>query len=194
MDINSIWNNRITEYYSEIIRYFSVITMSVVYSFIIFGAVFLYYYIKFLQWIPTSFPTELLVALVVTSFFLTTGIRTFLKQADVIFLMPAEARLSGYFKKSMVYSMGIHTVQLIILLMVISPLIHLDTIVIIISPGLLILNIRLIWVEQWLANPLQLFIHKVIRFLLFSTILYLLFVGNWLIAGSLLIITLVLWF
>lgn len=194
MEINSIWNKRLKEYYSEIIRYFSVITMNVVYSFIIFGAIFLYYYIKFLQWIPVSFPNELLAALVVTSFFLTTGIRTFLKQADVIFLMPAEARLSGYFKKSMVYSMGIHSMQLIILLMILSPLIHLNTIVIIISLCLLILNIRLIWVEQWLVNSFQMVIHKVIRFLLFGTMLYLLFVENWLIAVSLLMISIVLWF
>ncbi|MEK5038283.1 ABC transporter permease [Sporosarcina sp. FSL K6-3457] len=192
--MNSIWGKRLKEYYSEIIRYFSIITMSVVYSLIIFGAVFLYYYIKFLQWIPVSFPTELIAALVIALFFLTTGIRTFLKQADVIFLMPAEARLSPYFRKSMIYSASIHAMQLGPLLMITSPMFHLNTTVMIISLGLIILNIRLIWVEQWLATPLQLVIHKVIRFLLFSTILYLLFVGSWLIAGSLLMITLVLWF
>lgn len=194
MDINSIWDKRLKEYYSEIIRYFSVITMSIVYSFIILGAFFLYYYIKFLQWIPESFPTKLVATLVVVSFFLTTGIRTFLKQADVIFLIPAEARLSVYFRKSMIYSASIHTTQLAVLLIIIRPLIHLNTIAIIISLGLIILNIRLIWVEQWLASALQLFIHKVIRFLLFGTILYLLFVDNWIIAGILLLINIILWF
>ncbi|WP_318615595.1 ABC transporter permease [Sporosarcina sp. YIM B06819] len=198
MNINSIWNKRVKEFYSEIIRYFSVITMSVVYSFIIFGAVFLYYYTNFVKWMPSSFPTELLAALVVTSFFLTTGIRTFLKQADVIFLMPAEARLSTYFRKSMVYSACIHAVQLIILLMILSPLIRLNGIAMIMFPlafsGLLLLNIRLIWVEQWLVNSFQLFTHRMIRFLLFVTILYLLFVDAWLIAGSLILVNSVLWF
>ena len=194
MDMNSIWHKRFNEYYSEIIRYFSVITMSVVYSFIIFGAVFLYYYIKFLKWMPVSFPTELLAALVITSFFLTTGIRTFLKQADVIFLMPAEARLSAYFRKSMVYSACIHAMQLAVLLMIVSPLIHLNTTVMIISLGLIILNIRLIWIEQWLVNPFQMISHRVTRFLLLSTVLYISFAGSWLMAGSLLVITLMLWF
>ena len=198
MDINAIWNKRLKEHYSEIIRYFSVITMSIVYSFIIFGAIFLYYYIKFLQWIPESFSTELLAALVVTSFFLTTGIRTFLKQADVIFLIPAEARLYPYFIKSMVYSACIHAVQLVLLLMVISPLIRLDVIAIITFPlafsGLILLNIRLIWVEQWLVIPFQLFTYRLIRFLLFGTVLYILFAGNWLMAGSLLAINIMLWF
>lgn len=86
MDINSIWDKRLKEYYSETIRYFSVITMSIVYSFIILGAFCLYYYIKFLQWIPESFPTELVATLVVVSFFLTTGRHHF--------LIPAGARLS----------------------------------------------------------------------------------------------------
>ena len=194
MGVNSIWGKRLKEYYSEIIRYFSVITMSIVYSFIILGAFFLYYYIKFLQWIPESFPTELVATLVVVSFFLTTGIRTFLKQADVIFLIPAEARLSVYFRKSMIYSASIHTTQLAVLLIITKPLIHLNMIAIIISLGLIILNIRLIWVEQWLASALQLFIHKVIRFLLFGAILYLLFVDNWIIAGVLLLTNIILWF
>ena len=60
MDINYVWNKRIKEFYSEIIRYFSVITMSVVYSFIIFGAPFCIIIYSFSSGYPHLFQLNLL--------------------------------------------------------------------------------------------------------------------------------------
>ncbi len=198
MEINSIWDKRLKEFYNEIIRYFSIIAMSIVYSFIIFGSVFLYYYLKFLYWLPPSFPTELIAVLLITFLFLQTRVRTFIKKADIIFLMPAEARLSLYFRKSMFYSAIMDSIKLLILMIILSPLIrHNENSIVtflVIFIGLIILNIRLVWVEQWLTNKFQLIVHRLIRFLLFSTILYFLFTGIWAIAGILMMINFVLWF
>ena len=173
MKINSIWDERLKGFYSEIVKYFSLIAMGVFYSFIIFGSIFLYYYMKFLQWLPPYFPTEMIASFVITFAFLKTSVRTFVKKADVIFLMPAETALSSYFKKSMFYSAFIDAIKLIIMLLIISPLIKhreiFNAVSIITFSGLIILNIRLTWIEQWLTTKLQKFIHKVIRF---SNILY----------------------
>ncbi|MFJ7936151.1 ABC transporter permease [Sporosarcina sp. NPDC096371] len=198
MDINSIWDKRLKAFYSEIVRYYSVITMSVLYSIIIFGSIFLYYYLKFLKWMPSSFPAELVAALSVSLLFLATGIRTFLKKADLIFLMPAEARLSLYFKKAMLYSACITAIQIVILFIIISPMIRqteISTITYLITfLGLIFLNIRLTWIEQWLATPFHRIAHSAFRFLLFGTILYFLFHGFWKIAGGLLLFAVILWF
>ncbi|MEK4404502.1 ABC transporter permease [Sporosarcina sp. FSL K6-6792] len=198
MENNSIWDKRLKEFYVEIVKYFSLIAMGVFYSFIIFGSVFLYYYVKFLQWLPPFLPTEMIASLVITFTFLMTNIRTFVKKADVIFLMPAETALSSYFKKSMFYSTFMDVIKLLIMLIIISPLVKQTEIisitVLITFSGLILLNIHLTWIEQWMTTKLQKLLHKVIRFLTFYTIIYLMFTGQWVIAGTLLIINSFIWF
>jgi len=198
MDINSIWDKRLREFYIEIVKYFSLIAMGVFYSFIIIGSIFIYYYVKFIQWIPPLFPTEMIASLVITVTFLKTNVRTFVKKADVIFLMPAEAVLSSYFRKSMFYTTFIDVIRLLLMLLISSPFIKQGEIfnVLFSIPFLvlIILNIRLSWIEQWMTTKLQKLIHMVIRFLTFYTIIYFMFVDLWLIAGPLLIINSFLWF
>lgn len=198
MEINSVWDKRLRDFYIEIVKYFSLIAMGVFYSFIIFGSVFLYYYMKFLQWLPLYLPTEMIASLVITFTFLKTNIRTFVKEADVIFLMPAETALSLYFRKSMFYSAFIDVIKLLIMLLIISPLVNQSEIItipfLIIFSGLILLNIRLTWIEQWMTTKLQNLIHKVIRVLTFYTIIYFMFIDLWTIAGALLIINSFLWF
>ncbi len=198
MNINSIWDERLKKFYIEIVKYFSLIAMGVLYSFIIFGSVFLYYYIKFLQWLPPHFPTEMIAAFVITSTFLKTSVRTFVQKADVIFLMPTETALSSYFKKSMFYSAFLDAIKLIIMLLIISPLIKQEEIFnagsIITFSGLIILNIRLTWIEQWHTTRLQKLIHKGIRFLTFYTIIHFMFTGMWKISATLFIVNFFLWF
>lgn len=194
MKIQALWNKRLQEFHHDIIRYFSLIAMSVFYSFIIFGSVFAYYYVKFLQWLPASFPTELLTTLLITLVFAQTSIRTFVKQADIIFLMPAEAQLTSYFKKSMIYSAGLDTSKLLLMLVIVTPLMKPTLFSFVILAGLLTLNIRLVWIEQWLTTSWQMIIHRFIRLSSIGIILYFIAIGNWIISGSLLVIQLILWF
>jgi ABC-2 type transport system permease protein len=198
MGINSIWDERLKEFYIEIVKYFLIIAMSVFYSFIIFGSVFLYYYLKFLQWLPPYFPIEIIASLLITVTFLTTSVRTFVKKADIIYLMPAETRLSSYFRKSMFYSAFMDAIKLLIMMIIIGPLIKHSEIIniafLITFLGLIILNVHLTWIEQWLTNKYQMLLHRVIRFLSFFTIIHFMFIGMWTIAGILMIINSTLWF
>lgn len=177
--------------------YFSVIGMSVFYSFIIFGSIFVYYYLKFLRWMPSNFPIEMLATLLFALIFLNTSIRTFVKKADAIFLTPMETELTSYFRKSMFLSGGIDALRFIIILIIIHPLLRDEKTIhfasLLIFTGLLILNIHLAWMEQWLHHSMQRFIHRLIRFVTFSVILYCLFMGNWMIAGGLFISNVILW-
>ena len=173
MDIKLVWDERLKAFYSVIVRYFLIIAMSVLYSFIIFGSIFVYYYFKSLNWLPPYFPTEIIASLLISFTFLKSKVRTFLKKADIIFLIPAETNLSLYFRKSIFYSTFMDAIRLIIGMVIISPLVRHAEITIttfLIISSLIILNIRLTWVEQWLENKLQRFIHRLIRFLSYSTI------------------------
>ncbi|WP_255551441.1 ABC transporter permease [Sporosarcina sp. E16_8] len=198
MEVKSIWDERLKELYIEIVKYLSLIAMGVFYSLIIFGSISLYYYMKFLQWLPPHFPTETIASFVITFTFLKANVRTFVKKADVIFLMPAETALSSYFKKSMFYSAFIDAIQLIIMLLIISPLLKqgeiFNAVSIITFSGLIILNIRLTWIEQWLTTKLQRLFHKVVRFSTFYTIIYFMFTGEWAISVILLLVNFLLWF
>ncbi len=197
MDINSIWNERLKEFYIEIVKYFFIIAMSVFYSFIIFGSLFFYYYLKFIQWLPPYFPTEIIASLLITVTFLTTNVRTFVKKADIIYLMPAETRLSSYFRKSMLYSAFMNVIKLLTMMIIIGPLLKSEIInspFLIIFSGLIILNIHLNWIEQWLPTKLQMFMHRLVRFLSLNVILYFMFIGMWTIGGLIFIINSILWF
>ena len=198
MEINSIWSKRVTEFYIEIVKYYSIIGMSVFYSFIFLGSGVVYYYAKFLKWAPPSFPTEIIATLAIAFIVVTSSVRTFVKNADIIFLAPMETELSFYFRKSMVYSACMDAIKLLVMMVIISPLIKHREIIIIAFPvicsSLIILNTRLTWGEQWLDNNFQKFVHRLVRFVSFSTILYFMFIGDWAISGILVIINSILWF
>ncbi|PYI50206.1 ABC transporter permease [Paenibacillus flagellatus] len=63
-----------------------------------------YLYGKALDRIPASFPYALVIACWLTPFMAVSPIRTLLRQADLVFLLPMEARMGGYFRRSMLYS------------------------------------------------------------------------------------------
>ncbi|MBE1555248.1 ABC transporter permease [Sporosarcina limicola] len=198
MEVNSIWNKRFKDFYIEMANYFAVIAMSVLYSFIIFGSVFIYFYMKFIQWLPPSVSTEIIAAVVITFIFLQTRVRTFVKKADVVFLMPTEAALSSYFRNSILYSVFMDVIRLLIFMIVMSPLIKNKEVInlpfVLIILGLIILNIRLTWVEQWLTTKTQKVVHRSIRLILFSTALYFMFLGIWEISGIVIVVNFIIWF
>ena len=198
MHINSIWERRFREFYIEMTKYISIIAMSIFYSFLIFGGIFAYYYFKLLNWLPPSFPTEIFASLFISFMFLQTRIRTFLKKADIIFLVPTETSLSLYFRNSIFYSAFSDIIRLLIMIVIISPLINamdIFSIIFLISfLGLAILNFRLVWIEQWLNSKFQYIGQRLFRFLAFSAILYFMFMGSWEVAAIWLVINYFLWF
>lgn len=62
------------------------------------------YYQRFLEEIPESFPSAWLIAIVLGSVTAYSPLQTLLKKADIIFLLPAENQLSGFFLRTWIYS------------------------------------------------------------------------------------------
>lgn len=75
-----------------------------------------------LDHLPAAFPSIWFVA-VLTGYVVCRGrIRTFVQEPDLVFLVPAEERMNGYFRHAWRYSAFFHAVQSIVLLVVLLPL------------------------------------------------------------------------
>ncbi len=102
----SLWSERRSSYWQEARGYLKLILNSGFVASVYFLFIFLtVYYQQFIADMPANFPVaELLTALF--AWRLTQGkVRTFVKQADVVFLLPYEAHLGEYFQKSIRYSL-----------------------------------------------------------------------------------------
>lgn len=167
MEIKALWGFRVGEFYRRMFRYYSIIGANVVYFFLVIGSIFIYYFNLFLQWIPPQISVEIILALFVTFILIRTKVRTFIKRADIFFLLPLEGKLKAYFLKSLGYSFVIDAVKLLGFITIFIS-IFLQTTIMNVPNILFILavvsyNVLMNWTEQWLENHLQFMLHKLYR-------------------------------
>ncbi|KHF42040.1 ABC transporter permease [Halalkalibacter okhensis] len=119
----TLWKERVNAYWNMAIRYLRLIGNSgflfTVYVLIIIGS---YYYSVFLDWLPQSFPAVWVFVAVFAHLLTRSGVRTFVKPADVVFLLPYESKLGAYFQASKWYSIGLQSGIILLALVVLSPL------------------------------------------------------------------------
>ncbi|MGO4887477.1 ABC transporter permease [Anaerobacillus sp. MEB173] len=183
-EVIKIWNKRAKDYWNEAIRYLRLIGNSgflfTIYLAIIFGS---YYYSVFLKWLPETFPTPYILA-VITAFIVTRSrIRTFVKEADLVFLTPIEGKLTAYFRRSIIYSFLFQSFFIILVMIVLAPLYSqriasegnalLLTILILLIANLWNLLCR--WEEQRLQSEGSRAAHMVLRFFINVTLTFFLF-------------------
>ncbi|MCM3712643.1 ABC transporter permease [Alkalihalobacillus oceani] len=198
----TIWRERLQAYWNEAIRYLRLIGNSgflfTVYVLIIIGS---YYYSVFIDWLPASFPV-IWVFVAVFAHFLTRGqIRTFVKPADVVFLLPYESQLGSYFKASKWYSFALQSGVILLVLIVFAPLYQarLDEAgsVVLIFGWLLAAkgwNVLASWEEQRFQSEADRRSHFLLRGLINLVFTYLLFAGaNRLFLLAILVLMLVLY-
>lgn len=125
MEINSLqlWKERFQHFLSAFLRYQRLIANSgLIFSFVllvIFGS---YYYSLLIKQIPDSFPVLLCIAVVMTLVIAKVNIRTFMKKADVVFLLAAEERLRRYFSLSLTYNLAVQMAATFAAALVFAPL------------------------------------------------------------------------
>ncbi|MBD1371786.1 ABC transporter permease [Hazenella sp. IB182357] len=95
---------------------------------LVIGAFFILLYMGYsslLEWLPTSFPTWIIIAWI-SSFFLTSNrLRTWIKTADLTYLLPLESEMKGYFRASIRYSIIVHNLHLLLFLFLVYPFVQL---------------------------------------------------------------------
>ncbi|MFE7062027.1 ABC transporter permease [Sutcliffiella sp. NPDC057660] len=186
MDIKSLWGLRVQEFYRKMFRYYSIIGANVVYFLLIISSIFIYYFNLFLQWIPPQIPVEGILSLFVAFILIQTKVRTFIKRADIVFLLPLESKLKPYFIKSLVYSFVIDAIKLLSFIAVFLSLflktIYIDLPILFFIVGIIAYNILMKWDEQWLENHVQLVLHRINRFFSIYLMNYFLFKNDWIFA------------
>ncbi|WP_257474848.1 ABC transporter permease [Bacillus sp. MCCB 382] len=99
-NVESIWKKRVVEYNQELQKYLKYMFNDHLLFVLIFalgGAAFTYN-----QWVKTldpTFPAPLIMALVLGLLLAWSPVYTFLREADAVFLLPLEGRLTSYFNK-----------------------------------------------------------------------------------------------
>jgi ABC-2 type transport system permease protein len=105
MNIKEIWRQRFSEYLKEVSRYmrymFNDHLMIVLLIAISAGAV---YYNQWLSQLPSTFPFQWVMAIILGVIVTSSAIRSFLKEPDLVFLLPVEHRMNSYFKNGLIYS------------------------------------------------------------------------------------------
>ncbi|WP_254871051.1 ABC transporter permease [Bacillus sp. Marseille-Q1617] len=113
----NIWKKRVIEYNQELQKYLKYMFNDHLLFVLIFalgGAAFTYN-----QWVKTldpTFPAAYIMAVILGLILAWSPVYTFLKEADAVFLLPLENRLTGYFRKSIWISFMFQSyIQLLVL-------------------------------------------------------------------------------
>lgn len=122
-DEKRLWKERFGKTSKELSRYLRYIFnghIVIVMVFLLGTAA--YYYQEWLKTLPEQFPAAVVMALILAILLTYSPLYTFLSEADKVFLLPLEDRLSGYFKRSMAVSFLVHAYLLIMGLGIFMPM------------------------------------------------------------------------
>ncbi|MDF2935928.1 MAG: transporter permease [Paenibacillaceae bacterium] len=122
-DFADLWRKRAAAFWKEAFIYISYAARSGFAGFLLmFFIIGAYYYGKFLQSLPDGFPYWRMTTPILALALGMTGVRTFMKQADMVFLAPAESRLRSWWTCSVLYSFVFQAAVSLMLLLMVWPL------------------------------------------------------------------------
>jgi ABC-2 type transport system permease protein len=115
INIKNLWKQRFVQNSNETRKYLRYMLndhLLFVLLFALGGAA--YYYKNWVTSLPDDFPYIFILAIVLSLVLTHSPIRTFLKEADIAFLLQIELKLADYFKRSIMYSSMMQTYWIII--------------------------------------------------------------------------------
>lgn len=122
-DQGKLWKERFGRTSKELGRYLRYIFnghLVIVFIFLLGSGAF--YYQEFIKTLTADFPVAIVMAIIISVLVTFSPIYTFLLEADRIFLLPLENRLTGYFQKSIVASFVFQSYLLLLLLALLMPM------------------------------------------------------------------------
>ncbi|WP_216829393.1 ABC transporter permease [Alkalihalobacterium elongatum] len=189
-DVQQLWSSRLKSYWEIAIRYIRLIGNSgflfTIYLLIIVGS---YYYRHFLDWLPETFPAVLFFVIVSVLLLTRGAVRTFVKEGDLVFLLPMEGRLQPYFRSSIVYSSIIQSFTIVVIFFILAPLFaeRINSsfsdflLVLLILVSAKVWNLLCNFEEQRLASTKERVSHIILRAVINGTFAFFLFIDNGLI-------------
>ncbi|WP_163582948.1 ABC transporter permease [Gracilibacillus saliphilus] len=180
LNSHQLFVERLSAHMKELSRYLRYILtehLAIAMVFIV-GALSVYYQ-QFLENIPDYFPSTWVIAIVLGVVTAHSPIQTLLKRADIVFLIPAESQLSGYFVRALLYSFVSQLYLFVLAIAAVAPL-YMTVFPENSSFGLLFIVLLVIKVWSLVANWWMLRVRdknfrmmdKVVRFALIITLVY----------------------
>ncbi|QTM98626.1 ABC transporter permease [Sediminibacillus dalangtanensis] len=124
-DANQFFKDRFSSHMKEINRYLRYIfTGHLVIAMLFFVSALAYYYQQWLANMPEDFPANLVMGIVFGVIAAYSPFRTLLKEADIVFLLPAETKMGPYFRNAFMYSFVIQLYLLALAAAALAPLYH----------------------------------------------------------------------
>lgn len=122
-DIERLFQERYSRFMQDAIRYWQIIFKSgVAFLTMMFVLSAMIYYQQLIERIPSWFPLTLAFALLFT-FLVTRGRhRTFIQEADLVFLTPIEGQMKSYFSKAYLYNFVLQGTVIFLVLLILFPL------------------------------------------------------------------------
>ncbi|MFJ7805968.1 ABC transporter permease EcsB [Bacillus cereus] len=123
MNSTALWKERFRHFLKEVRTYSKYVFndhLKFIFVFIIGAGV--YYYQQWLQTLTTSFPTALVMAVLIGLVLTAGSIQTLLKEADLVYLLPVEEKLKPYFTKAFLFTFMIQLYIIAIVAAALAPL------------------------------------------------------------------------
>lgn len=103
--LNDLWAKRFAHYMSEVQKYMRFVFtghIAIVLVFLVGAGG--YYYSEWLKTVDTSFPSEILVAVLVGALLMMSKPVTLLREPDQVYLLPLESHMPQFFKSALRYT------------------------------------------------------------------------------------------
>ncbi|MFB6431893.1 ABC transporter permease [Bacillus thuringiensis] len=123
MNSTALWKERFRHFLKEVRTYSKYVFndhLKFIFVFIIGAGA--YYYQQWLQTLTSSFPTALVMAVLIGLVLTAGSIQTLLKEADLVYLLPVEAKLKPYFTKAFLFTFMIQLYIIAIVAAALAPL------------------------------------------------------------------------
>ncbi|AIC93932.1 ABC transporter permease [Shouchella lehensis] len=178
-----LWESRRHQYWSEARGYLKLILNSGFVISVYFLFIFLtVYYQQFVEQMPVDFPLVPLLTVLFTWRLTAGSIRTFVKPADVVFLLPYETKMSVYFNQALRYSSMWQASYIVLLFMACGPMFteRIGTgatfwLALLFLLLIKIWNLLCVWQEQRLVAKGERYSNMALRMLINAVAAYLLF-------------------
>ncbi|MEB9407085.1 ABC transporter permease EcsB [Bacillus cereus] len=123
MNSTALWKERFRHFLKEVRTYSKYVFndhLKFIFVFIIGAGA--YYYQQWLQTLTSSFPTALVMAVLIGLVLTAGSIQTLLKEADLVYLLPVEQKLKPYFTKAFLFTFMIQLYIIAIVAAALAPL------------------------------------------------------------------------
>ncbi|SFB95712.1 ABC-2 type transport system permease protein [Bacillus sp. OV322] len=186
MNNPDLWQGRFTAFIIEMQKYLKYIFNGHLLFVLLIAAGGLgYYYSEWVKDLGSDFPAALIMCLIIGFAAATSPIFTFLKEADMIFLLPLETKLKSYFSRSITLSLFMQSFILLVLFAVLMPMYSKVSgaslkdfaIIFVFLIVLKYVNLMITWHVLKFQEKSTILTDAAIRYILNAAVLYLVFSG-----------------